>query len=116
MAASWAEGVYCAMEYRPAPVGSALKLAGGSVEALGRAWMAVAEPCVSWLSVCSAKRACAWVAMLFMGLDVIRNPVTGWELRDARLGVQFVCGSGACAGAPVESMFSSEGGRFILPV
>jgi hypothetical protein len=56
--------------------GSALNEAGGM---LGTEWMAVAEPCVSWLSVCSAKRASASAARVFIGWDVMRTPGTVLE-------------------------------------
>ena len=72
VAASWAEGVYCASEYFPT-LGEAVpcpeELAPGFTGPLkgavlcevtrefGNVRTVDAEPCVSWLSVSSAKRA-----------------------------------------------------------
>ena len=96
VAASCADGVYCAAEYLPATgVGESGALYCAVVceltGAFGIVWMTDENPCVSWLSVSSAKRACTCAATSPIGCEVIRSG-----------GVELVGGdAGAVAGCHV---------------
>ena len=86
-------------------------------------WICNAEPCVSWPSVWSAKRACTSAAIESMGCEAIRNPPAAL----ASIGVALDCsvettnlscddGAASLGTGSMEVMFCSDGGRFILPV
>ena len=93
--------MYCAMVYWTAvegvegwPGAATLLTWGG-----GRASIDAAEPRVSWLSVCSAKSACARAATGSMGCEEMRNPCAELESTESFVPVALpLCAVCSCAG------------------